>query len=167
MTRGEARSFLREHKGQTMCVSYARDAEGRIRFRPEPEVVAEPVLVPVSRLRARPSRRAGLVAALGVSAALAACAPHGEPPREVSIPAKVAKPETTKVEVEGPKPDAVPMAGAAVIPEEPMVEGEIEVPDPEQMVDGEMRVPDPEAIDEPCDGTSKAKVEAEALHARR
>src|SRR5262245_7526476 len=62
MTRGEAREFLRAHQGENLCVSYVRGADGEIRFRPDPE----PVLVPVARLRPRPSRAAGLVAALGV-----------------------------------------------------------------------------------------------------
>lgn len=148
MTRGEAREFLSAHKGETLCVSYARDEAGRIRFAPEPE----PVIVPISRLRPRPSRAAGLVAAFGVTAALAACAPHGEPPRETSkvthvdggitVP-KVEPPQTPPEPIVEPEPDRVPVAGVARIP-------------PEIMVDGEMAVPDPATLDEPCD-TSKAK----------
>jgi hypothetical protein len=143
MTRGEARAFLREHAGQRMCVSYACGTDGQIRFRPEPE--PEPALVPVARLRPRPSSRAaGFVAALGVTAALAACAPHGEPShREITgdmkIPSELveAREPTTK-KVDPPEPDPVPMAGAAVIP-------------PEMMMDGEISVPGPEVLDEPCD----------------
>lgn len=159
MTRHEARDFMRAHKGEKLCVSYACGDDGSIRFRPEPE----PALVPVTRLRARPaapsqpvgtvpsrrsSRASGFVAALGVSAALAACAPHGEPPRDTTT-------VTTKTTIEPPKPvvdprpDPVPMAGAAMIPRE--------IPQ-EIMVDGEMAVPDPDAIDEPCDETKPATV---------
>jgi hypothetical protein len=143
MTRGEAREFLSEHKGQKMCVSYARDEDGRIRFQPEPE----PALVPITRLRPRApaapsvpkaSRAAGFVAALGVSAALAACAPHGEPPRDVVTTTVTAKPTPipTPIVVE-PQPDPRPMAGAAEIPE--------------NIVEGKMTVPDPDTLDEPCD----------------
>jgi hypothetical protein len=138
MTRGEARAFMQAHAGERLCVSYACDDTGRIRFRPEPE----PVLVPVARLRARPARAAGLVAALGVTAALAACTPHGEPPRQqpsptVVVEGKIEVPPTDPVVK--PQPDPIPMAGAAVMP-------------PEIMMDGEIAVPDPKLLDEPCDG---------------
>lgn len=160
MTREEARTFLREHQGQTMCVSYTRDRDGRIRFREPVPPPAAPVLVPVARLRARPSRRAGssrragLVAALGVSAALAACTPHGEPP--TPTPAVVATPEPVKPDPT-PKPtvspEPVPLAGAAVIPEH-VIEGELAVPEPE-VLDGELAVPEPSVLDEPCDPEAK------------
>jgi hypothetical protein len=155
MTKDEAREFLKEHKGEKLCVSYARGEDGKIRFRSEPE----PALVPVTRLRPRPvvapqpaaasqpvvelaprraSRAAGFVAALGVSAALAACTPHGEPPRNdveivegnMKVPKKIVEPT---------QPDEV-------------VAGGLQVP-PEVMVDGEMAVPDPDVIDAPCDKT--------------
>ena len=32
MTKGEAREFLSEHRGQKLCVSYSRDEDGRIRL---------------------------------------------------------------------------------------------------------------------------------------
>ena len=144
MTRDEARDFLREHKGEKLCVSYACDSTGSIRFRPEPE----PALVPVTRLRPRPAaapqavaslpprklpRTAGFVAALGVSAALAACAPHGEPPRDTTTTV-AAKPITE------PQPEVTEVAGGIMVPQE-------------VMMDGEIAVPDPETIDEPCDKT--------------
>lgn len=158
MTRGEARAFLREHKGEKLCVSYARDAEGRVRFRPDPE----PALVPVTRLRprevvpmapaaelarARPSRAAGFVAALGVTAALAACAPHGDPPRDPAPIAARPTPEPPQPVVVEPEPEPIPLAGAVAIPED--------------IIDGEMAVPDPDTLelDEPCDGT-KPRAEA-------
>jgi hypothetical protein len=174
MTRREAREFLREHAGQRLCVSYARGEDGQIRFRPEPE----PALIPASRLRprveaeapaalarAKASRAAGLVAALGVGVALAACTPHGEPPRETAT--------TTR-------PAVTPITPPRV---DPVVEGNIEVPDPkvldepcekgeprvdpgsepihaagaaviprEVMMDGEVAVPARERIDAPPDG---------------
>jgi hypothetical protein len=171
MTQDEAREFLREHKGEKLCVSYACDGAGKIRFRSEPE----PALVPVTALRPRKtpalqpvatlpprkaSRAAGFVAALGVSAALAACAPHGEPPRDVTVEGKMTVPNRIDeprrdVTVEGKMtvpdrideptkpiaaPDPVPMGGAVVIPED-------------VMMDGEMAVPDPDVLDEPCDKT--------------
>lgn len=154
MTRDEAREFMREHKGEKLCVSYACDQDGSIRFR-----APEPALVSVTRLRPRPavapqplatvpsrrsSRGAGFVAALGVSAALAACAPHGEPPRDVTVEGKMTVPHHRVLD-ETPKPDPVPTAGAAVIPQEVMVEGE-------------MAVPDPDTVDEPCDKPKPATV---------
>lgn len=164
MTRDEAREFMHEHKGEKLCVSYACDSTGNIRFR---EAAPEPALVPVTRLRPRPtaaplvgaeravaaaparkaSRAAGFVAALGVSAALAACAPHGEPPRDepardVMVEGKMTVPSRNVID---PQPDPVPTAGAAVIPQE-------------IMMDGEMAVPDPATLDEPCDKTKPATV---------
>lgn len=136
MTKGEAREFLREHKGQTLCVSYARDEDGRIRFRPEPE----PELVPVTRLAPRRpvARAAGFAAAFGVAAALAACAPHGEPPRDTTVVAKSDRNVEGGMRVPDPK----------VLDErKPIVEPQ------DVMVDGEMAVPDPELVDEPCDKT--------------
>lgn len=161
MTRDEAREFMREHKGEKLCVSYACDQDGSIRFRTAPE----PALVPVTRLRPRPavappplasvpsrprSRAAGFVAALGVSAALAACAPHGDPPRDVTVEGKMTVPHQSVLDVPPkpvvtPQPDPVPTAGAAVMPQE-------------IMMDGEMAVPDPDTLDEPCDRTKPATV---------
>lgn len=163
MTKDEAREFLKEHKGEKLCVSYARGEDGKIRFRPEPE----PALVPVSRLRPRPvvvpqpvlaaqpielaprraSRAAGFVAALGVSAALAACTPHGEPPRNDAE--RVEKVEMVEGKME------VPKKIIELTPPQEVVAGGLMVP-PEVMVDGEMAVPDPDVIDEPCD-PSKTK----------
>jgi len=139
MTKREAQEFLREHKGQKLCVSYAHDEDGRIRFRPEPTPAPEPALVPVARLRPRTAaaRAAGFAAALGVGAALAACAPHGEPPRETTV-VRIADGGMTvphhSVLDEPPKP--LPQ-----VPQDPQ----------EIMVDGEMAVPDPAKLDEPCD----------------
>jgi len=140
MSRGEAIGFLRENRGQKLCVSYARDEEGRVRFRPEPRPM--PALVPVARLRSRPSRAAGFVAALGVSATLAACTPHGDDPGDdpgvVDRVVQVDAPRTPPEAIETPPPEEV-MAGMMMVPEE--------------MVDGEMEVPDVDAVDldQPCD----------------
>ncbi|MCA9712499.1 MAG: hypothetical protein KDK70_42110, partial [Myxococcales bacterium] len=93
MTRGEAREFMRTHKGQKLCVSYARDEQGRIRFREdEPSTV-----VPLERLvrrapavaasagSGRPARAAGIAAAIGLTVAMAACTPHGDPPPQPRV----------------------------------------------------------------------------------
>lgn len=152
MTREQARGFLRDNKGKTLCISYARDEQGRIRFRPEP-VAPPPVLVPVSRLRSRRSRAAGMVAAIGMGVALAACAPHGEGPPT---------PDVTELEAVVPtaedprRPEVVevtarPTAGIAMVPEE------------EIMMDGEIEVPDLDVIDpqpQPCDGPGSPKAKA-------
>lgn len=77
MTEREARSFLSEHEGQTLCITYLAGADGSIRFQPEPPVV------PVARLT---RRRA--VAAAGFAAAMAACTPteHADiKPIEVAV----------------------------------------------------------------------------------
>lgn len=153
MTKGEARRFFQQNKGKKLCISYAKDSDGSIRFRPEP--TPAPTLVPVARLRRRPSRAAGLAAALGVSAALAACTPHAEPESrpdavvEVETPevvehTKVTPPTVEPVRTVVTPPEPMPLAGAAVIPEDVMMEGEIEVPDPDAM-----------GKDEPCDRSAK------------
>lgn len=140
MTRDEARSLLRDHAGEKICVSYAKDTDGAIRFRAAPPPVA---LVPVGRLRARPSRPAMAAAAAGLAVALAACTPHGNEQDEVG-----------KIEVVDPEPadrdqtrtipwadrdtnrDPVP-AGMAVVPED--------------IVEGEIAVPTVDDLAEPCD----------------
>jgi hypothetical protein len=82
MTEPEARSFLREHEGQDICVSYAIRTDGAIRFR------AAPKLVPVEQLTRRPSparhapQRLSMVASIGAAALLAACTAHSEPEPE-------------------------------------------------------------------------------------
>lgn len=173
MTRGEAREFLRANKGKKLCVSYARDAGGRIRFRdeaaaPAPGHRARGVqasasgaapgtgadgaswadVVPLARLRSRPTRAAGVVAALGLTAAMAACTPHADPPTERRAVVQVDAPETdapkkVEPEVVEPIPEPVPLAGEAMIPED-VVDGEMEIPDPDQV-----------NVDEPCDGGAK------------
>lgn len=164
MTEKEARSLLAERVGQDLCVSYAVHGDGSVRFRPEPEPAP---LVPLSSLR----RRAGVAAALGVSAALAACTPH-----ERSEPSQVVAVDP----IDAPKWHAavtIPLAE----PEPPqMIEGGIgarrepipePIREPELMVDGGMRAepipepipvpgglmvePIPEAVDEPCDESRK------------
>ncbi|MCA9689608.1 MAG: hypothetical protein R3A51_15175 [Nannocystaceae bacterium] len=78
MTRSEAREFMDASRGQSLCISYARNAAGEVRF--APEAPAAP-LVPLARLRtpaARPRASRPLAASFGL--ALAACTPHGEAP---------------------------------------------------------------------------------------
>ncbi len=81
MSEREARDFLSEHAGEDICVSYAVQRDGQIRFR------REPPLVPVSALRprtrapmpaspGRPGRVARIASTLGTAILLAACAPH-------------------------------------------------------------------------------------------
>lgn len=148
MTERDAKAFLKEHAGQKICVSYARDAEGRVRFKPEPSA---PV-VPISRLRRR-RPAAAAVAGLGLAAALAACTPHGphDQPAGEMVPAEQVEPcDGGKTQTKTPpfeevvdgmlKPDPMPLAGAAVIPEPEMIEGEIAV-EPEPTTRGEMAVP--------------------------
>jgi hypothetical protein len=175
MTEAEAGRFLRTVAGTKVCVSYGRDAAGRIQF--AAPAAAPTNLVPLSRVRAR---RAALPAAAGVglAAALAACTPHDN--------ADAHKP---KIEVVDHDVDpSVHMAGAVAIPDnistvtppEPVevLDGEIEappVPEPIEMVEGKIEAPPVEMLegeiealpvqtvrgeiapmkDEPCDGKAK------------
>ena len=76
MTEREAEAFLERTECEDVCISYEHESDGTLVFRAPPPA---PV-VPLSRLR-RPRRIAAAVAGAGVAAALAACAPHGEPPQ--------------------------------------------------------------------------------------
>jgi len=175
MTRGEAREFLREHAGERLCVSYGRDADGKIVFK-QPEPAPAPV-VPISRLR---RRAAPAAAGVGLAAALAACTPVDNP--------TVDKPAVEVVEPSGPSsthniPEVVQggvevppkhrpveqLAGEAPIVE--MVDGDMPVPknideiDPPEMIEGEIEIPD-----EPCpdkaDKPAKTEDKTKAVHAR-
>lgn len=129
MTESQARGFLAAHAGQDVCVSYAMSKEGEIRFRPEP-------VVPVASL-VRPRRLAA--AAIGLSAAMAACAPHDNPRVETAtvvetngVPAPVPvipvaqKHAPDDVQVDGgigrmpppPPPDVVHVAGGISVPKD-------------------------------------------------
>lgn len=81
MTEDEAREFLRANACNDICISFEHDEDGALHFQPAPPRPApQPTsLVPLSRLR-RPRKIAAAVAGVGVAAALAACAPHGEGP---------------------------------------------------------------------------------------
>lgn len=70
MTQREAASFLATRKGQDTCVTYLHDAEGKVRFKTEPDIV------PLARLRL-PKRSVARRAA-AAALALAACTPYAE-----------------------------------------------------------------------------------------
>lgn len=74
MTEQEASDFLRANANNDVCVSFEHDLEGTLHFQPTPRPAA---LVPLSRLR-HPRKVAAAVAGVGMAAALAACAPHGD-----------------------------------------------------------------------------------------
>ncbi len=151
MSRTEARAFMRLNKGQTMCVSYARDQEGRIRFRPEPEATVIPASRLSRRVAGRGGRAAGLAMALGIGAAMAACTPHAEAPAERDVVVEVQRPTPPEPIVVERDVEPIPTAGVAVIPEEIMMDGEMEIPDPD-VVD----------IDTPCDGKKGPTAAGEA-----
>jgi len=71
MTEREAERFLAASEDQDICISYKLNRDGDVMFRPEP-------IVPLARLRRVPNRLKRF-AAVGVTAALAACTPHGSP----------------------------------------------------------------------------------------
>lgn len=89
MTKTEAREFLHRSASADVCVSYQHEEDGTLLFlepvpRPAPNPRGEAAgIVPISRLR-RPRSVVAAVAevgmAVGMAAALAACAPHGEAP---------------------------------------------------------------------------------------
>ncbi len=145
MTEGEARDFLRSVAGQKVCVSYARDRQGKIHFSsPDTSVV------PLTQVRAR--SRAAAAAGIGLAAGLglAACTPHDND--------RVQKP---RIEVDDDLP--VHSAGEAVVPPKAaptydlpppqidpneMIEGELVAPEPDplQMVEGKIKVPEPDPL---------------------
>ncbi len=75
MPEAAAAAFVRKNRGTGVCISYQRNAAGKVRFadanHPKMPVVESP-LVPVERLGHPRLRRAAAVAAL----TLAACTPH-------------------------------------------------------------------------------------------
>ncbi|MGH1345268.1 MAG: hypothetical protein ACRBN8_27145 [Nannocystales bacterium] len=151
MTEREARAFMSENAGKNLCVSYARRKDGTVQFKPEPPTQ----LVPLGRLSRRPAAAA---AGLGLAVALAACTPHGDPPRddpkmddievvdggiEMKEPCdKPKKPDAHReslemVEGEAPirEPEAIPLAGDMMVPEPPP-----EPPPKVDQVEGKMEI---------------------------
>lgn len=176
MTKDEAREFLREHAGEKLCVSYGRDAAGKIVFK-QPEPAPAPV-VPLSRLR---RRAVPAVAGVGLAAALAACTPVDNPAVDkptidavdVVEPKVPGDPEVVEGKMEVPiEKDIVEVAGEAPIVE--MVDGNMPVPkdidevDPPQMLEGEIEIPDEPCPDKKVDPKPEPNPEAkpEAVHAR-
>lgn len=125
MTEDEAKAFLRRSACNDICISFEHDEEGNLVFE-APAPRPAPV-VPISRLR-RPRKVAAAVASVGVAAALAACAPHGDGPtlrqdetivfqsRTVIIPHGDAS-EATPVPT--PEPTPVPIPEPTVEEDEP------------------------------------------------
>jgi hypothetical protein len=157
MTETQARTLLATHAGQDICVSYSMSRAGEIRFRPEP-------VVPISALSRRP--RIAAAAAFGLSAAMAACAPH-ENPRvqpapvvDVVTPGNPALPMIPVQRYQPPQPiepDVIAVAGGMMAP--PLPVPEVEPTDVQ--VDGGMRAPMPKpepkpepSLDAPCDPPS-------------
>ena len=176
MSEDEARDFLRSVAGQKVCVSYARDRQGKIRFsQPDDNVV------PLTRVRAR--SRAAAAAGIGLAASLAACTPHDndrvqKPGIEVTedVPVHSAGeavvPVAKKPTYDLPPPQIDPnemVDGEMIVPEpdpEPveMVEGNMKVPEPIEMLEGEIEAPPVEPVQmvrgeiaavEPCDTKAK------------
>lgn len=140
MTQDEAQALLRSRAGERICVRYAHDDQGRIRFRP------------------------AAIAAVAV-AALAACTPHAPPeptPHEpvvetIAAPPVIPVAPPTPVVVAPPpvEPDVRHVMGEAPAVETPppptVVKGKIAAPMPEttHMVKGDIAVPN-----EPCEPAS-------------
>ncbi len=166
MTEAGARAFLREHAGEKLCVTYARDDDGVVQFRPERASAPAPTIVPLTQLTQltrRTRRPAAAAAGFGLFAALAACTPHGDEPAKVedkteheieaggimapedvdekgqdtAVPCdKDAKGKLEVVEGEMPVEKIAP-------PDMPVLGGAMVVPEPLEMADGEMEVPLP------------------------
>ncbi|GEM_PF-1107540 len=88
MRENEVRALLRDRAGDDICVSYAMQKNGSIRFADSKDqavrVQPTPALVPVTHLRRRSASHslvaslAASVAVIGTSAILAGCTPHAE-----------------------------------------------------------------------------------------
>ncbi|MDC0672966.1 hypothetical protein [Nannocystis radixulma] len=74
-TRAEAEAFLAANRGNSVCVSLRRNAQGELQYADSPAPARPAALVPVARLRRRWLPE--VAAAAGVAAALSACTPHG------------------------------------------------------------------------------------------
>ncbi|MBC8068736.1 MAG: hypothetical protein IAG13_10415 [Deltaproteobacteria bacterium] len=152
MTETQARTFLTAHAGQDICVSYSMSREGEIRFRPAP-------VVPLSALSRRP--RIAAAAAIGLSVAMAACAPHENPRIEPAPVADVATPGNPTLPMipvqryqppQPIEPEVIAVAGGLMAePPPPEIE-------PDLQIEGGMRVPERQPTvqrDAPCDPPSK------------
>jgi hypothetical protein len=147
MTETQARTLLATHAGQDICVSYSMSRAGEIRFRPEP-------VVPISALSRRP--RIAAAAVFGLSAAMAACAPHENPRVDVPPIVDVATPgnptlpmiPVQRYQPQPIEPEVIAVAGG-------MMAVPLPAPEPEPtdvQVDGGIRAPVREAtLDAPCD----------------
>ena len=152
MTEKEARQLMADREGEKICISYAVKANGKVRFRAETATAPFPSnLVPVSALLG--GRKVAAAAAVGFTAALAACTPHENPnveKQEVVIDHDI---------------EPMPAGGIQAIPIEPdpVIEGEIEAkPVDDTIFDGEAI---PVGSDEPCD-KSKEPVVDDTAHER-
>ncbi len=157
MTRDEARAFLERNAGKKLCVSYGRQADGTIVFKPEPTVV------PLSRVRGS-AKRAALptAAAMGLAAALAACTPHKadrEPePTPIEVqPTKKAEPPQPEPEYPEPVVAGMMEVPRDVVPPTEMVDGEMEVPSRIEQVEGGVKIVPTAFVDEPCDKTKEQR----------
>jgi hypothetical protein len=117
MTEHEARAFMQDHAGEDICVSYVIRSDGRIRFRPEPE------LVPVHALVRQPQRLA-MVASVGAAALLAACTAHSDPER-IHVDAAPTEQRVEQVEPTIPSMPSEPPPG--VEPCDPLDVGDLQV----------------------------------------
>jgi hypothetical protein len=135
MTESEARTFLREHAGEDLCVSYAISPAGEVRFRPEPSAS----IVPVGAL----GRRTRRLAAAGLGVALAACAPHDNPEVRAVAHEVIAAPTPSGPTIPAQRE---PTAPARPLPTDEIVDGMMRRPDVQ--IEGGIRAAPAE---EPCD----------------
>ncbi len=142
MTEREVQTFLRENAGKDVCVSYARTAEGGIRFAPEPAPEPAPAIVPVASLARRQASRAS---AIGLGLTLAACAPHDNPRL---TPRPTAQIEHQPTPITAPSFPLAPPASAAF--DDMQIDGGMRIPPPiEAQIEGGLRIAP--AADVPCD----------------
>lgn len=140
MTESEARTFLREHAGEDLCVSYAVSPMGEVRFQPEPATS----LVPVGAL----GRRTRRLAAAGLGVALAACAPHDNPDVRATTHEVIAAPLPSGPTIPVQREPQAPIPA----PEDDIVDGMMRRPDVQ--IEGGMRaVP----AEEPCDPPARVR----------
>ncbi len=126
MTEAEAGQLMSKTKGDNICVSYSVTPDGKVRFK-APAPVQAPTIVPLTALSRRMGNRSAVVAAVGFTAALAACTPHDKDGIGETPPIVVEDRE----EMRDGKMEYVP---------------EVPVEQQDEIVEGEMAPPD-----EPCE----------------
>jgi hypothetical protein len=134
-TRAEAEAFLAANRGNSVCVSLRRNAQGELQYADSPAPARPAALVPVARLRRRWLPE--VAAAAGVAAALSACTPHEPGDRGrvadggITVPRQITPPA---------RDEDIPMRvadGGVDVPHQ------IAPPAPDMVLEGRLAAPEP------------------------